>query len=126
VTGTGLSAELTGTPLERSKAIKLPALDAANPRRPSRLIGTRGANYYWPPLVSQSNLIELWHFGTARRVLTPHLGGPPFMVAIYDGDALVSERRFDDHDAATAYAVAASQAHPGPHVQARDSSALAE
>ena len=53
----------------------------------------------------ERRLFELWHYGGKRCRMTPRDGQPPFSVTIHDGDVLASQRAFDDHDAAIAYAV---------------------
>jgi hypothetical protein len=50
---------------------------------------------------------ELWHYGTKRCLMTPAGGNPPFSVALYDGDTLLSRFAFDSYEQAIAFAVEA-------------------
>ena len=57
------------------------------------------------PLPSDQHTIALWNLGSKRCHLTSIESGPPFVVTLYDGEALLTEREFEDHDEAAACAI---------------------
>jgi hypothetical protein len=59
-------------------------------------------------------LIELWHHGPVRCLVTPQSSAPPFCVDIHDGDKWISHREFQDHDSAVEAAVKASRRYIEP------------
>jgi hypothetical protein len=69
---------------------------------PLRPDGSR--HYYWRPLSADSQLVQLWHFGSKRCALSRHDAKPPFMVVITDAETR-TERAFDTHDGAIQFAV---------------------
>jgi hypothetical protein len=50
-------------------------------------------------------MIELWHIGSKRCVMTRAEREPPFVVNLYDGDTVLSRAEFPYHDLAVAHAV---------------------
>jgi hypothetical protein len=58
-------------------------------------------------LASDQHTIALWNLGSKRCHLTSIESGPPFVVILYDGEARLTEREFDDHDEAAACAIEA-------------------
>lgn len=50
-------------------------------------------------------LLQLWQIGTKTCRLTSATQPAPYWVVLHDGDNRVSQRTFDNHDDATAYAV---------------------
>ena len=55
--------------------------------------------------MAERRLFELWHYGTKRCRMTPRDGQRPFIVAIHDGESVIVERAFEDHDEACTYAI---------------------
>ena len=62
-----------------------------------------------------SDPFELWHFGSARCLMSPRDGQAPFTVTVRDGDRLVSLRAFDDQGSAIAFAVEALRVATTPN-----------
>jgi hypothetical protein len=56
-------------------------------------------------LTQDPTLIELWHIGSKRCVMTRAEQGPPFVVNLYDGDTVLSRAEFAYHDLAVTHAV---------------------
>jgi hypothetical protein len=51
-------------------------------------------------------LLDLWHYGSQRCVITAPSDGPPFNVGLHDGEMLTLHI-FLDHDTAATFAVEA-------------------
>ena len=65
-----------------------------------------GRHYYLAPLAPDQH-VALWTLGSKRCHLTSIESGPPFVVTLYEGETLLTERAFDIHDEAVACAIEA-------------------
>jgi hypothetical protein len=55
--------------------------------------------------MAERRMVKLWRYGSKQCAMSPRDDDPPFTVTVHDGENVIAQKTFDEHDGACAYAV---------------------